>query len=310
MEDAREQAREHMARLRGSMQPHVDSVQTRIRQVPDRLQNISLPEQLQRIPRSFPSPRSPRGHARSASDGSPPPSPAQSPSPSPLATRAPPLPLPPPQLLQRASSLTAPARSDPAYSPELAALAGRILYRSPGCCPVSSGPLMVLCASAFPDASAIDHNVLLPYVLANLPTDDELSAPGDGYSIVFFAGGSNTSGGGGVGGDRPPWKWTLQAYTLVGVFREIARTLDEDPPPDLADGRGGGSGSGGARLGRAVRKKIQRLWVVHEKNWIRMLRPILPYPSCPSHPIPSRPILSGHSPALPPLHLSSLPPRS
>lgn len=325
MEDAKEQARDHLARFRDSVQPRVDSVQNRIRQVPDRLQNISLPEHLQRlpdrIPRSLPRPGSPRRHARSGSDSSPPLSPAQPLSPSAPPSWAlppsPPQPPPPPQQLQRAPSLTAqaqsapaqpapaqsapapsapapsvPALSDPAYSPELAALAGKILYRSPGSCPISGGPLMVLCASAFPDASTTDYNVLLPYVLANLPADDELNSSGDGYSVVFFAGGGGLGASGGLGagagGDRPTWKWTLQAYTLVGVFREIAHTLDEDPPAGLADGR-----SGDAQLGRAVRKKIQRLWVVHEKSWIRM-------------PVPSRPVLS-FLPSLSHPVLSSLP---
>ncbi|KAF8245549.1 Rho GTPase activation protein, partial [Wilcoxina mikolae CBS 423.85] len=229
MDDAKEQAKEQFARLRGSMQPRVDSVQSRLRQVPDRLQNI--PDQLQklpeRIPRNFPRPSSPRGHGRSNSWGS---SGGRSPSPPRESLIAPPL-------------LRAPALSDPTYDSSLATLASKILYRS-GECPVSGGPLMVLCASAFPDANVIDYTVLLPYVLSNLPGDDELNGSVDGgsaggYSVVFFAGGGDKKS---EQGGRPTWKWTLQAYTL---------------------------------LGRAVRKKIQRLWVVHEKSWIRTILEIM-----------------------------------
>lgn len=137
--------------------------------------------------------------------------------------------------IQRASSLS--------WSPSLAELASKILYRT-GQCPVSGGPLLILNAAAFPDPEQIDYNKLLPYVLANLPGENELEGT-DGYGVVFFAGGgSGGSGGIGLtgGGGRPSWTWMLQAYHL---------------------------------LGRAVRKKIKRLWVVHEKAWVRVMLEVM-----------------------------------
>ncbi|TGZ80305.1 hypothetical protein EX30DRAFT_56564 [Ascodesmis nigricans] len=140
--------------------------------------------------------------------------------------RAPLLPLRP---ITRATALS--------WSPSLHTLASKILFRS-GQCPISRGPLLILNAAAFPDATDIDYNLLLPYVLANLPSDAELEGA-EGYSVVMFAGGGSAAvGSGGSVAGRPSWAWTLQAYHL---------------------------------LGRAVRKKIRRLWVVHEKAWVRVL---------------------------------------
>lgn len=110
----------------------------------------------------------------------------------------------------------APPLHDPAYNHELAALAQRILFRS-GTCPVSGGPLLLLCATAFPDANEVDYDALLPYVLANLPGDDELGGMEDGgakggYSVVFFAGADS---GNRKERRQPTWHWTLKAYGLV-----------------------------------------------------------------------------------------------
>jgi hypothetical protein len=234
MDEARDQAREHLARLRTSMAPRVDVVTTRLREVPAQLQALRN-DLRDRDP--------PYSHSRNSSLDSITSetsfaSSAIEPDHDSPSLLAPPL-------------LRAPQLNDPAYDPVLAQMASKILYRS-GRCPVSGGPLLVLCAAAFPDAGEVDYNALLPYVLSNLPGDEELMGEQDGYSVVFFAGGSEKKEGQTVG--RPTWKWTLQAYTLVGVFKEIQRMLDEE-----ADGN---------QLGRAVRKKIQRLWVVHEKSWI------------------------------------------
>ena len=120
-------------------------------------------------------------------------------------------------------------RTSPSYDLGLATLASKILYRSGRDPTGSGGPLLILCAAAFPDTRQVDYNKLLPYVLSELPGDEELSA-GIGYSVVFFAGG----GGEKVGSDtqcsgpegentqkpssrwnRPAWSWSLQAYNLV-----------------------------------------------------------------------------------------------
>ena len=264
MDDAKGQAKEQFARFHRTMQPRLSSLQERLQTVPDRIQNNlpeslhTLPERIQNLPE-----RLPRNFSRSTSSP-------------PEREEEPP---PPPQLVSRASALsvsfsslppaenppsppsqlpTAPAATDPSYNPELALLASKVLYRS-GTDPVSGGPLLILCAAAFPDANYVDYTVLLPYVLANLPGYDELNAV-TGYSVVFFAAGGERKT---VSSATPSWKWTLQAYTLVGVVREIVGTAAEDRKRDVADGSG--------QLGRAVRKQIHRLWIVHEKNWIREL---------------------------------------
>ena len=153
-----------------------------------------------------------------------------------------------------------PPKTSTDYSPNLAALAARILYRSP----LNSRddlPLYILDASAFPDSKQTDYDSLLPYVLARLPAEDELLG-GTGYEVVFFAGWSSaentrkrsTSATGssaasssngvdcttssGAKKSRPGWGWFLQAYQA---------------------------------LSRAMRKRLMKLYVVHEKGWIRIL---------------------------------------
>lgn len=145
------------------------------------------------------------------------------------------------------------------YSASLAALAACILYRSP--LPSANDlPVYILDAAAFPDSKQIDYDSLLPYVLARLPAEDELIG-GAGYEIVFFAGWSGTDtrrkrstssvGARGDGSEvkdcgsgtankksRPGWGWFLQAYQV---------------------------------LSRAMRKRLMKLYVVHEKGWIRIL---------------------------------------
>lgn len=145
------------------------------------------------------------------------------------------------------------------YSLPLATLAAHILYKSP--LPSRADlPVYILDAAAFPDAKTIDYDALLPYVLARLPGEEELIG-GEGYEVVFLAGGAVTPDSenskaekgsaptvdGPTGNDtairrgkksRPGWGWLLQAYQV---------------------------------LTRAMRKRLMRLYVVHEKGWIRVV---------------------------------------
>lgn len=137
----------------------------------------------------------------------------------------------------RSTSLSAvpPPRSSSEYINDYADTAASILYRSP-LASESGLPVYILNAAAFPDAFEVDYDALLPYVLARLPGEEELIA-GEEYEIVFFAGGQAESAtsekktGPGMG-------WYLQAYHV---------------------------------LSRAVRKRLQKLYVVHERSWVRVL---------------------------------------
>ena len=121
------------------------------------------------------------------------------------------------------------------YIPELASIAATILYRSPR--PSREGrPVYILNAAAFPDALEVDYDSLLSYVLARLPGEDELLS-GTEYEIIFFAGGQPE----GVTSEKkagPGMGWYLQAYHV---------------------------------LSRATRKKLQRLYIVHPRTWVRVL---------------------------------------
>ncbi|KAI5266796.1 hypothetical protein E4T47_08176 [Aureobasidium subglaciale] len=137
----------------------------------------------------------------------------------------------------RSTSLSAvpPPQHSSDYIHDYAETAASILYRSP--LPSESGlPVYILNAAAFPDAFEVDYDALLPYVLARLPGEEELIA-GEEYEVVFFAGGqpesatSEKKNGPGMG-------WYLQAYHV---------------------------------LSRAVRKRLQKLYVVHERSWVRVL---------------------------------------
>ena len=137
----------------------------------------------------------------------------------------------------RSASLSAipPPQSSTEYSPRFADIAAHILYRSP--LPSQADlPVFILNAAAFPDVRVIDYSVLLPYVLARLPDEDELIG-GKGYEVVFFAGGEDGGATATMKG-RPGWSWLLQAYHL---------------------------------LTRATRKRMQKLYLVHERKWIRVM---------------------------------------
>jgi Rho GTPase-activating protein 1 len=139
----------------------------------------------------------------------------------------------------RSSSLSAvpPSRQSSNYSTELATAAASILYRSP--LPSREGrPVFILNAAAMPDSHEHDFDQLLPYVLARLPEEDDL-LKGYEYEVVFFAGDGDGSATGKK--HRPGWGWFLQAYHV---------------------------------LSRAMRKRLQKLYIVHEKAWVRILTEI------------------------------------
>lgn len=134
-------------------------------------------------------------------------------------------------------SAVPPAPTSIEYSTQLADVAARILYRSP--LPSQDDlPVFILNAAALPDAKDTEYDALLPYVLARLPDEEELIG-GQGYEVVFFAGGSHDgSRATATKKGRPGWGWFLQAYHV---------------------------------LSRAMRKRLKRLYIVHEKNWIKIL---------------------------------------
>ncbi|KAF2840606.1 hypothetical protein M501DRAFT_1047682 [Patellaria atrata CBS 101060] len=137
----------------------------------------------------------------------------------------------------RSSSLSAvpPPQSSSDYSISLATAAASILYRSP--IPSDSGhPIYILNAAAFPDVAEADYDGLLPYVLARLPGEDELIS-GKEYEVIFFAGGGY-DGAGTQRKNRPGWGWFIQAYHV---------------------------------LSRAMRKRLKKLYIVHERSWVRIL---------------------------------------
>ncbi|KAI9773846.1 MAG: hypothetical protein M1840_006071 [Geoglossum simile] len=140
------------------------------------------------------------------------------------------------QRLRRNSlSSVPPQRSSPEYSTALADLSAHILYRTP--LPSQSNlPIFVLNAAAFPDAKEVDYDALLPYVLSRLPGEEELIG-GKGYEVLFLAGGGDDGTTAAKKG-RPGWGWFVQAYHV---------------------------------LTRAMRKRLQKLYIVHERAWVRVL---------------------------------------
>lgn len=123
------------------------------------------------------------------------------------------------------------------YSIEHARTAARVLYPSP--LPSKENrPVYILNAAALPDAKEADFDSLLPYVLARLPEEDELLS-GSEYEVIFFAGDSDGSAS--TKKNRPGLGWFIQAYHV---------------------------------LSRAMRKRLQRLYIVHERAWVRILTEI------------------------------------
>ena len=128
-----------------------------------------------------------------------------------------------------------PPLKSPDYSPQLAEIAKSIIYRSP--IPSPSGlPIYILSAAALPDAKEVHFDALLPYVLSRLPDEYELLS-GQNYEIIFFAG-SGGDGATAVKKTLPGWGWIFQAFQV---------------------------------LSRALRKRLQKLYIVHERAWIRLM---------------------------------------
>ncbi|KKY14513.1 putative rho-type gtpase activating protein rga7 [Diplodia seriata] len=137
----------------------------------------------------------------------------------------------------RSTSLSAvpPPRASADYDHDLARVAASILYRTP--VPSDSGlPIYILNAAALPDVDEADFDSLLPYVLARLPGEEELLS-GTEYEVIFFAGG-DAERAAGARKNRPGWGWFIQAYHV---------------------------------LSRAMRKRLQKLYIVHERSWVRIL---------------------------------------
>lgn len=136
----------------------------------------------------------------------------------------------------RSSSLSAvPPRPESAeWSQDLARHAASILFRSP-ILSKEQRPIYILNAAALPDTKEENFDFLLPYVIARLPEEDDL-VKGFEYEVILFAGDSDGSPTNKK--TRPGWSWFLQAYNV---------------------------------LSRAMRKRLQKLYIVHEKAWVRIL---------------------------------------
>lgn len=134
-------------------------------------------------------------------------------------------------------STVVPDENDEDFHPELAACAASILYLSPEPSP-EGRPVYILNAAALPDAFEVDYDSLLAYVLARLPGEDELLS-GTEYEVIFFAGGTPDSASSSEHKKQSPSTgWYLQAYHV---------------------------------LSRATRKKLQKLYIVHPRTWVRVL---------------------------------------
>jgi Rho GTPase-activating protein 1 len=135
----------------------------------------------------------------------------------------------------RSISTVVPPTTSPDYLTSMSKAAASILYRSP--LPSPSGlPIYILNAAALPDTHEVDYDTLLPYVLARLPGEDELVS-GAEYEVIFFAGGP-AEGATSTKKNHPGVGWFIQAYHV---------------------------------LSRAMRKRIQKLYIVHQRTWVRML---------------------------------------
>lgn len=142
-----------------------------------------------------------------------------------------------PRARSNSLSTVVPDEADEDFHPELAACAASILYLSPDPSP-EGRPIYILNAAAFPDTFEVDYDSLLAYVLARLPGEEELIS-GTEYEIVFFAGGApDSASSSDTKKQTPSPGWFLQAYHV---------------------------------LSRATRKKLQKLYIVHPRTWVRVL---------------------------------------
>ena len=176
----------------------------------------------------------------------------------------------PPAFVNRLRSNSIPLKSIPPnptaddYSTGLATLAARIIYRSPLPSP-SDLPIYILDSAALPNAKQEYYDELLPYVLARLPHEDELIG-GLEYEVVFFAGGNPSSNYG-------------SRNSSVGKDGDEDDDADrEQHRPSMRSGmrRSNKPGFGWFMraynvLSRAMRKRLKKLWIVHEKRWVRVL---------------------------------------
>ncbi|KAE9987275.1 hypothetical protein EG328_003409 [Venturia inaequalis] len=137
----------------------------------------------------------------------------------------------------RGSSISAiaPPPGSVDHNPQMSKAATSILYRSP-LNSKANHPIYILNAAALPDTNEVDYDTLLPYVLARLPGEEEL-VHGAEYEVILFAGGPE-DGATSAKKSYPGIGWFLQAYHV---------------------------------LSRAMRKRIQRLYIVHQRTWIRMM---------------------------------------
>lgn len=132
-------------------------------------------------------------------------------------------------------STVAPPPGSVDHNPQMSKAATSILYRSP-LNSKANHPIYILNAAALPDTNEVDYDTLLPYVLARLPGEEEL-VHGAEYEVILFAGGPE-DGATSAKKSYPGIGWFLQAYHV---------------------------------LSRAMRKRIQRLYIVHQRTWIRMM---------------------------------------
>ena len=149
------------------------------------------------------------------------------------------------------------------YSPDLAALAAQVLYRSPLPSP-DDHPLYILDSAALPNSNQDYYDQLLPYVLARLPDEEDLIG-GLEYEVVFFAGGNSSSYG-----QRRRSTAEDDEDDEDGADTSFSPTLK----PHLR--RSGKPGFGWFMkaynvLSRATRKRLKKLWIVHERRWVRVL---------------------------------------
>lgn len=128
-------------------------------------------------------------------------------------------------------------RTASCYSQDLtlSQVAASILYPNP--LPSPGGrSLFILNSASLPDSKEVDYDALLPYVLARLPREDDLLS-GAEYEIIFFAG-AGEDGATAIKRNTPGWAWYIQAHSV---------------------------------LSRATRKRLQKLYIVHERTWVRVL---------------------------------------
>lgn len=127
---------------------------------------------------------------------------------------------------------------------------------------------------ALPDAREVDYDQLLPYVLARLPGEEQLIG-GHGWECVVFAG----EWGAGVEKGRPAPIMRIDRKTDAkeGSASKCG-TRDEEKEKSAPGPTNGSSRPSWGwcvqaynLLSRAMRKRLRRLYIVHERAWVRLL---------------------------------------